>query len=247
MNGNTSVDEKARVVRTLIERSEIYRGIFSRVALWTGTLSALVAIGIYLNNQTKFTIGRPIRAREFATLWIATLILEAAFWLFFLAREARCSGRPFLSAEFRCAIDQLKPFPIIPVAFTGWFFTTGYLGAQELNLVVVWILFYGLMLLATSLFAPRGIVGLGWAFLLTTLSVPVLSNLIEGYISIDVPNVLMGLTFGGYHLIFSALELAHTFVGHLRQTHFSMRSFRRNALQELLLCARFSPMADDRW
>ena len=206
MNGNTGAEEKSRVVRALIERSEIYRGISSRVALFTGTLSAFVAIGIYLNNQTKFTIGRSIRAREFATLWIATLILESACWLFFLAREARRNGRPFLSAEFKCAIDQLKPFPIIPVAFTGWFFTTGYLGAQELSLVVVWIAFYGLMLLATSLFAPRGMVGLGWAFLLTSLSVPVIANFIEDYISIDVPNVLMGLTFGGYHLIYAAFN-----------------------------------------
>lgn len=206
MNGNTGVDERARVVSSLIERSEIYRAIFARVALFTGALSILVAIGIYLNNETKLTIGRSVRAREFATFWISIFVLEIVASLFFLAREARRSGRPLLSAEFKLVLNQLKPFPIIPVAFTGWFFTTGYLGAQELNLVVVWIAFYGLMLLSTSIFAPRGVVGLGWAFLLTSLSVPVIANLIEGYVSIDVPNVLMGGTFGLYHLIYAAFN-----------------------------------------
>ena len=126
--------------------------------------------------------------------------------LFLLAREAQRSGHPFLSAEFKLALNQLKPFPIIPAAFTGWFFTTGYLGAQDLKLVVVWITFYGLMLLSTSLFAPRGVVGLGWAFLLTSLSVPVITNSIEGYISINVPNVLNGGTSGVYHLLYAAFN-----------------------------------------
>ncbi len=206
MNANSSVDGRARAVASLIERSEIYRAIFARVALFTGTLSILLAVGIYLNDETKFTTGRPVRAREFGMLWVAIFILEIAAALFFLAREARRSGRPLFSAEFKVALNQLKPFPIIPAAFTGWFLTTGYLGAQELNLVVVWIAFYGLMLLGTSLFAPRGIVGLGWPFLLTSLSVPVIANLIEGYISIDVPNVLMGVTFGLYHLFSAALN-----------------------------------------
>lgn len=206
MNGNAGVDERVRVISSLIGRSEIYRAIFARVALFTGALSILVAVGVYLNDETKLTIGRSVRAREFATVWIAILALELVESLFFLAREARRSGRPFLSNEFKLVLNQLKPFPIIPAAFTGWFFTTGYLGAQELNLVVVWITFYGLMLLSTSLFAPRGVVGLGWAFLLTSLSVPVIANSIEGYISINVPNVLMGGTFGLYHLLYAALN-----------------------------------------
>ena len=147
MNGNTGVDERARAVGSLVERSEICRSIFARVALVIGTLSILLAVGIYLNDETKFTIGRSIRAREFATLWATILIVELLVSLFLLAREAKRSGRPFLSMEFKFAFNQLKPFPIIPAAFTGWFFTTGFLGAQELNLVVVWIAFYGLMLL----------------------------------------------------------------------------------------------------
>ena len=205
MNATGSAEERLSTVRKLIERAAIYRSIFARSALVTGILSVIVAIGIYANDETKFSIGRAIRAREFAMIWIATLLLSLIALLFFLAREAGRASRPFFSPEFKLALNQVKPFPIIPLAFTGWFFTTGYLGGQELDLVVVWIAFYGLMLLSTALFAPRAVVGLGWAFILTSLSVPVITNVIESYFSIDVPNVLMALCFGLYHLVYAAL------------------------------------------
>ena len=58
----------AHVVSSLIGRSETYQAIFARIALITGTLSILVALGVYVNDETKLTIGRSVRAREFATL-----------------------------------------------------------------------------------------------------------------------------------------------------------------------------------
>ena len=199
-------EEKTRALGSLVERCEIYRARFARVALCSGAISVLVAIAIHLNDETKLTIGRPVRAREFATLWLLTFVVEALALLIFSAREARREGRPFPSTEFKLVFNQLKAFPIIPIAFTSWFFTTGYIGAQELNLVVVWIASYGLMLLSMSLFAPRAIVGLGWITLLTGLAIPVFGNLIETYFSLSVPNLFMGVTFGAYHLIYAAIN-----------------------------------------
>jgi hypothetical protein len=211
MNGNESIDQRANTLRQLIVRAGIYRAIFARAALFTGILSLVIAFGIYLNDETKFNIGRAIRAREFAAIWILVLFFSLGAFLFLLSREAKRAERAFPSAEFKLALHQIKAFPIIPAAFTGWFFTTGYLGAQELDLVVVWMVFYGLILLSTALFAPRGIIGLGWAFILTSLSVPVITNVIESYFSIDVPNVLMALCFGAYHLIYAAFNwTSHT-------------------------------------
>jgi hypothetical protein len=203
VNKETSVHERTRAVASLVERAEIYRARFARVALCSGAVSALVAIGIHLNDETKLTIGRSVRAREFATLWIATFVIEALALLFFSARDARRGGRAFPSPESKLVFNQLKPFPIVPAAFTGWFFTTGYIGAQELNLVVVWIASYGLMLLSLSLFAPRAIIGLGWMVLLTGLSIPVFGTLIETYFTLNIPNLFLGVTFGAYHLIYA--------------------------------------------
>jgi hypothetical protein len=206
MNEQLAAEERTRAIRTLLERAGIYRNAAACSALVAGSLSMLISVGIYLNNETRFNMGRSIRARDFAALWIGVFILSVMATLVFLAREARRTGRPLFSSEFKLVRNQIAPFLLIPAAYTGWFFTTGFLGAQELNLVVVWMAFYGLTLLSTSLFAPRSITLLGWIFVLTSLAVPVITNVIEGYISIDVPNVLMGATFGLYHLIYAAFN-----------------------------------------
>jgi hypothetical protein len=66
-----------------------------------------------------------------------------------------------------------------------------------------------LALVATTLFAPRSLTVLGWAFLLTGVTVPVVANAVEGLPS-DVPNIAMGLTFGLYHLIYAACAWSRT-------------------------------------
>ena len=102
----------------------------------------------------------------------------------------------------RLALRAIGPNLLIPAAFTLWFFQTGYLGAQELELVTVWVAFYGLALLSTSLFAPRSLTILGWAFLLTALATPVLNDWIDR-LTDDVPDTVMGLAFGVFHLIYA--------------------------------------------
>ncbi len=103
----------------------------------------------------------------------------------------------------KLALKAVGPCLLIPTAFTLWFFSTGYLGGAELDLVVVWVLFYGLALLSTGLFAPRSLAILGWAFLLTGLSVPAVLNANEDF-SANLPLAIMAVTFGLYHLIYAA-------------------------------------------
>ena len=68
----------------------------------------------------------------------------------------------------------------------------------------VWIGFYGLALIATQHFAPRSLVFLGWAFLITAAAMIVASRQLEYYATPLVPNLAMGVTFGLYHLIYAA-------------------------------------------
>jgi hypothetical protein len=202
MDERLSAEENLRVIRTLMERATMYRAISAPTALVAGLLSVLAASAIFL-SEANLTVGRPIRSRQFAVTWIIVLILSLAANTFFVWREARKTGRPFISPGMKLALRAIAPCLLIPAAFTGWFFTTGYLGGQELELVVVWVAFYGLALLSTTLFAPRSLAVLGWAFLFTGLSVPALVNWIEGLPG-DIPNLAMGITFGLYHLIYAA-------------------------------------------
>ena len=202
MDQRLKAEEDLRVIRSLMERATIYRAISAPTALVGGLLSILTAVAIYWNNEVNLLFGRPIRGRQFVKIWIAVLIVAAAANTFFIWREARRNGRPFISSGMKLALRAIAPCLLIPAAFTAWFFSTGYLGGAELDVVTVWIVSYGLALLSTALFAPRSLATLGWAFLLSGLAVPALTNLVE-YFSIDLPLAAMGVTFGVYHLIYA--------------------------------------------
>jgi hypothetical protein len=199
MIDRSSAEEDLRVIRTLMERAATYRAISAPTALIGGVLSLLSAVFI---AESDSLLGRTIRPREFAIIWIAVLALTVIANAFFVWREAKNSARPFISSGMKLALRAIAPNLIVPAIFTIWFLKIGYLGGLELELVAVWVVFYGLALLSTALFAPRSLAILGWAFLLTGVSVPVAANAAEG-LSTDVPNFVMGITFGLYHLIYA--------------------------------------------
>jgi hypothetical protein len=195
-------EENLRVIRQLMERATVYRAIAAPSALIAGIVSLLAAGAVYSNNEVKPVLGRTVGPREFGVLWILVLIVAAAANAYFLWREAERDGRPFFSSGMRLALRAIAPNLLIPIAVTIWFFRNGYLGGQELQLVTVWIAFYGLCLLSTGLFAPRSLSLLGWAFLLTALAIPVLGDAIDN-LTDDVPDTVMALCFGVYHLIYA--------------------------------------------
>ena len=202
MSEHSKAEEDLRVIRTLMERATTYRAISAPTALVGGMLSILSAAFIHLSASPGSPLGRAIGPREFAFIWIDVLVLTVIANVFFVWREASRSARPFISSGMKLALGAIVPNLIVPMIFTIWFLRIGYLGAVELELVVVWVVFYGLALLSTALFAPRSLVLLGWVCLLTGVTVPVLANAFEGLDS-DVPNLVMGLTFGLYHLIYA--------------------------------------------
>jgi len=203
MEPSSKAEQDLRVIRTLMERATLYRAISAPTALLGGLLSIAAASAIYWNNGASVALGKVIRGRDFATIWIGVLVITLAANTIFIWKEARKSGRPFISSGMKLAVRAIAPCLLVPAAFTSWFYSTGYLGAAELDLVVVWVVFYGLALLSTSLFAPQSLTVLGWAFLLSGLAVPAVNNLTEN-LSVDLPLVTMGATFGLYHLIYAA-------------------------------------------
>ena len=198
-------DERIAIVNGLIARGDIYRAVFARVALLCGALSLVTAVVMYLNDERWRFLGRAIRPREFAFAWLDIFVLTAVGAMMFLWRVTRGSGDPFPSSRMKTVLGAMAPYVFIPSLFTAWFFGTGYLGAAEYQLAVVWIASYGLMLLSLSLIAPRGIALLGWAFLLTALAGPVLSEKIDELTG-NVPITLLGVAFGVFHVIYAGLN-----------------------------------------
>jgi hypothetical protein len=202
MADRRDAEEDLRVIRTLMERATIYRAVSAPTALIAGILALISAAFIHFAATPDGLLGRAVRPREFAFIWLDVLVLTLIANSFMLWREAKNDARPFISSGMKLALSAVAPVLIVPALFTIWFFRVGYLGAIELELVVVWTVFYGLALLSTSIFAPRSLVVLGWIILLTGVAVPVIANALDNVAS-DVPNLVMGLTFGVYHIIYA--------------------------------------------
>jgi hypothetical protein len=195
----SKAEQDLRVIRSLMERATVYRTISAPAALVAGFLSIFAAAAIYLNDKS---LDRAVQGRAFAAIWLVVLILAVAANAFFIWREAKKDGRPFISSGMKLSLRAIAPNLLVPAAVTLWFLVSGYKGAAEQELVVVWIAFYGLALLSTALFAPRSLVCLGWAFLLTALAFLALRNA-AGDLPVNLPNIAMGITFGLYHLIYA--------------------------------------------
>ena len=134
----------------------------------------------------------------------AMIAIVLALNAFFIWRKAQRDSRPFVSPSMKLAVRSTPPCLIFSAATTIWFFYDGYTANNELLLVRIWIGFYGLALIATQHFAPRSLVLLGWAFLITAAGMMVASRQLEYYSTPHVPNLAMGFTFGLYHLIYAA-------------------------------------------
>ena len=209
MDDRFSPQQRLAAVRVLLERREHYRATFARIAFTGGALSILLAAITFVNDEVTHLLGRPVGPREFAFAWLVVVLLTASLSASLCRREPRQADGNIVPEPLKLMLANVAPLVLIPAAFTGWFVATGYLGGAELDLVVIWIAFYGLMLLSSGLFAPRAITLLGWAFLLSALAVPLVQEKLDLWLG-SVPTVLMGVTFGFYHLIYAGLNWRKT-------------------------------------
>lgn len=207
----TAAAEHLGTIRRLMERATIYRAISAPGAALAGMLSLVVA-GLQIVFHRPPSSGSGVvgdsmqdQASAFILPWLAVLLTVTLmnFWL--LWRASRRQGEAFVSPGMRTAIRQMAP-PLL----AGGVLTIGDLlgGRDPIATVFVWLLFYGLSLLATSLFAPRSLVGLGGAFFGAGLACLVVRLLGFGF-SPTQPNfvwaawMMMG-TFGLFHLVYAA-------------------------------------------
>jgi len=148
--------EHLRVIRSLMERAHVYRALSAPAALLGGALALGTALW-FLLGDTESLCG-PV----FLAVWLVILALSAVVNLGLLAWEAQRRGQPLFSDNMRTALRALTP-PML----TGGVLGVGLvLARQELVLAsLVWVLCYGLALLAAAGFSPRSLVWLGRLFL----------------------------------------------------------------------------------
>ena len=116
----SKAEEDLRVIRSLMERATVYRAISAPAALIAGLLVDLRRRGDL--SKSARPIGQ--HGRMFAVVWLIVLVLAVVTNAFFIWREAKKDGRPFISSGMKLALRAIAPNLLIPAALTLWFFTT---------------------------------------------------------------------------------------------------------------------------
>jgi hypothetical protein len=196
MSSPSPAEEHLRIIRSLMERATIYRAISAPGALVGGVVSVLLLAVVLL----VFRSGSRV---PFFPVWLAVLAFTAAVNFFLLRREAHRRGDEFFSPGMRLALRAMLP-ALLGGALCA--FIEGE-GGYTLN-ASLWVLCYGISLLAASHFAPRSICWLGRAFFVAgaglLLGGAFVVNWWQGTDEITVAHVIMGGTFGLFHLVYAA-------------------------------------------
>jgi len=199
----SEAEENLRTIRSLMERSTIYRAISAPTALVGGVLS-VVACATYHYVSTDVV-------SVFLGFWLGTLVLTAAANTWFIWKGAKARSEPFISSGMKLAIISLLPSMLCAGFFTFYVLITDSMSAYILP--TFWMICYGLGLLSTSHFAPRSITLLGWVFLFSGFAVFLFQATHSASFEATIDtfskvysnsNLLMGATFGVYHLIYAA-------------------------------------------
>src|SRR5579862_4955580 len=187
--------EHLQVIRTLMERSAVYRRALAPIMTFNGILG--VAAGV---------IGWSVKinsSRGFIGYWAGVGVAALAGSFLLVRRQALKEGEPFWSPPTRRIAQALLPAlfvgsvaGLVTLVYPDWDFL------QYRSLPPFWMVLYGCALTAAGFFMHRGIKLLGWLFILagcalmvarcqTVTSLPPLNG-----------HWAMGAVFGGLHLAY---------------------------------------------
>jgi hypothetical protein len=185
--------EHLQTIRTLMERSAIYRRALAPVMVWSGIVGCAAAISGWLTK-----IESP---RSFAIYWLSVGVIAMGGVFLLVRRQALKEREAFWSPPARRITQALLP------ALTAGFIVTvtALIETGQIDLVRLpagWIILYGCALHAAGFFTPRGLKLFGWLFVLGGC----------GLFALGAPEALrpvslyahgaMGLFFGGLHLAY---------------------------------------------
>jgi hypothetical protein len=193
--------ERLQVIRTLMERSAIYRRALAPIMIFVGVLG--------LGASVLGSILQIDRAVTFTSYWCAVSLI-GLFGAYLLARRQALKDRePFWSPPTRRVTQALLP-SLFAGAVLGAIFTFA-LGTQasfSWALPVTWILLYGCAVHAAGFFMPRGFKLLGWLFIMGGTSLSLSSLAVQIQLPYASSHLIMGVFFGGLHLAYGVYLMA---------------------------------------
>jgi len=186
-----------QTIRTLMERSAVYRHALAPIMLFAGVLGvAAAAIGLFFHCDSL---------RAFGSLWLGTAVLAAVGALLIVRRQALKDRELFWSPPTRRVVQAILP-PLLAGMFLGAMFTfvsRGYPVDFSLLLPFLWAFFYGCALHSAGFFMPRGVKWFGWVYIGLACAILVIIAILRPEAEFS-PHWLMGFFFGVLHLVYGA-------------------------------------------
>jgi hypothetical protein len=190
-----SANERLQVIRTLMERSAIYRRALSPIMLFLGALGMIASIAGAMAQIES--------AVPFGLYWMSVSAVGLIGALLLARRQAIKDREEFWSPATRRVTQALLPSlfvgAVIGIIFT---FALGKEISFAWALPVTWILLYGCALHAAGFFTPRGIRLLGWLFILGGCSLTMSSLAVNVRLQYVQSHLIMGIFFGGLQLAY---------------------------------------------
>jgi hypothetical protein len=187
--------EHLLVIRTLMERSAIYRRALAPIVLSLGGLGvAAAAVGWLLNIESP---------RSFVAYWSGIGLLGVSGAYLLARQQALRAAESFWSAPTRRVTQAL-----LPPLFSG--FAANLVAMLCLLsdpgvvwwLLPLWMVLYGCALHAAGFFMPRGMKLFGWGFLLLGCLLGIKAGVGGASAPLMAGHLVMGSTFGGLHLAY---------------------------------------------
>ena len=192
--------ENLQVIRTLMERSTLYRRALAPVMLVSGVIGLVASVvPCFVAIDTN---------RSFALFWLAVSVITLVSGLLLVRRQALKEKEPFWSVPTRRVTQAL--LPAFFVGLLAGFFNILNENTWHANLLAqLWVIVYGCALHAAGFFMPRGIRLFGWMFVLGGCAVTFATQSQSALRTTEAAHYVMGAFFGllqlayGIYLYFS--------------------------------------------
>ena len=208
-----------KVIRSLMERATIYRTISWPTALFGGALAVILSAAIFFREYAAIERGevaeKGISEMAWVICWVVALAVTSSFNAFLVSRKSKREGRLIYSPGLKMALRAIVP-PMLAGGVIGAGLTLSGTAAMG---AAIWVVCYGLALIATRGFAPKSIPRLGWAFLIAGLAsfVYACSDGANPLPGVGAPNhmespmleanLIMGICFGVFHLLYGFIVM----------------------------------------
>ncbi len=192
----TAAAEHLQVIRTLMERSALYRRTLAPVMLYVGAVGTAAGAG-------GITLGIDSLA-GFYTLWLSTAVLAVAGAFVIARRQAVRDGEPIWSPPALRVARAVAPPLLAGLAFS---LTAAMFDATPPRgiFVLANTLFYGCAVHAAGSFMPRGMRLFGWMVIGLSAAGAAGLALLDPVVSgPTLAHAVMGGVFGLLHMAYGA-------------------------------------------